>query len=141
MIYSEIAPDQTSHASPPSPTHMFNPHRYTPPTSPVYSTDSQATLYSLTSISINLKLQSSSLFISLPILPGGILLVTTDPQQHQPSDWIPILLILNFFKLHPCSTTADHIPETENLIVIQWFLNEPMPTSQQHKLVHCHLWS
>ena len=65
----------------PSHIHMFSPHRYMPPTSPACSTDSQASLYSLTSILINLKPQSSSLFISLPILPGSILLVRTDLQQ------------------------------------------------------------
>ena len=70
------------------------------PTSPTYSTDSQAALYSPTSILINLEPQSSPPFISLPILPGGILMVITDPQLCQRSDRIPILPIPNHFKLH-----------------------------------------
>ena len=133
LFDTEIAHDQTNQASPPPPIHVFNPHRYMPPTSPAYSTDSQATPYLPTSILINLKPQSSSLFISLPILLGGILSVITDPQQCQPLDWIPILLIPNNFKLHPHSyihTTIDHIPESENLEVVQWLLNDPMPTNR-----------
>ena len=79
----------------------------------------------------NLKVPHS-LFL-LPILPGSILLVITDPHQHQPLDWIPIQLITNHFKLHPCSytsTTVDHIPEAKTLEVVQQFLKEPMLTSQ-----------
>ena len=113
LFDTEAVSDQTNQASIPSPIHMFNAHRYTPPTSPAYSTDSQATLYLLTSILLNLEPQSSSLYISLPILPGCILLVISDPQQCQSSDWIPILMIPNHFKLHPCSyigTNIDHIP-------------------------------
>ena len=141
---TEIAPGQINQASPSSPIQVFNPQRYTLPTSPIYSTDSQATLYLLTSISISLKPQSSPPFISLPILPGGILTVITDPQQCQPLDGIPILPIPNHFMLHPHSyiyTTIKHIPEARYLEVIQQFLNEPMPTSQQLKLVHCHIQS
>ena len=101
--------------------HLYKyaiPQRYTPPTSHNYSTDSQETPYLLTSISFNIEPQSSPPFISLPILPGGILLVMRDLQQCQPSDGIPILLIPNHFKLHPCSyicTTIDLILEVRNL--------------------------
>ena len=73
LLDTETISDQIDQASPPSPIHMFNAHRYMAPASPVYSTDSQATPYLLTSISLHLKPQSSSLSISLPILPGGIL--------------------------------------------------------------------
>ena len=129
MIYLK----QRSPLIKPPKTHHFHTYRYKPPTSPQYSTASQATPYSPTSISINLKPQSSSLFISVSILPGGILSVVIDPQQCQPSNWIPILPIPNHFKLHPCSyiyTTIDHMPEAKNLEVVQQFLNKPMPTSQ-----------
>ena len=128
---TETISDQTDQVSSPSPIHMFNAHIYMPPTSPPHLTDSQATPYSLTSIKLHLKPQSSSLSISLPILPGSILSVIMDPQQCQPSDWIPILPILNHFKLHPHSYThTTVILEAGNLEVVQWFLNEPMPTSQ-----------
>ena len=83
LFDTKITPGQTNQASPPSPIPVSNAQRYMPPTSPTYSTDSQATLYLQTSISINLEPQSSSLFISLPILPGDILMVITDPQQCQ----------------------------------------------------------
>ena len=139
LFDTETVSDQTNQASSPSPIHVFNAHRYLPPTT--YSTDSQATPYLPTSISLNLVPQSSSLSISLTILPGSILSVITDPQQYQPLDWIPILPIPNHFKEHPHSyicTTIDHIPKAKILEVVQLFLKEPMPTSQQLKLVHRH---
>ena len=123
---------------------MFNMERYRLPSSPAYLTDRQATPYSPTSIKLHLEPHSSSLTISLPILPDSTLLVITDPQQRQPLEWIPILPISNHFKLHPHSythTTINHILEAESSEVVQWFLKEPSPTNQQLKLVHCHLWS
>ena len=108
--------DQANQASSPSPIHVLNTHRYIPPTSPAYTTDSQATPYSLTSISLHLKPLSSSLSNSFPLLPGSILLVITDPQQCQPLDWIPIQLIPNNSKLHPhsyISITISHITEAK----------------------------
>ena len=81
MIFfeTETVSDQSNHPSPTSPIQVFNAHRYTPPTAPVYLTDSQATPYSPTSVKLHLKPQSSSLSISLPIIPGGILMVIMDP--------------------------------------------------------------
>ena len=90
LFDTEIAPDQTDQAPPPSPIHAFNPHRYIPPTSPAYSTDSQATPY------------SPSLHLDQPQTPKFITLYFTAhptshnrPQQCQPLEWIPILLIPN----------------------------------------------
>ena len=102
---TETVSDQTNEASPPSPIHGFNVHRYMLLTTPAYSTESQATPYLLTSIKLHLKPHSSSLSISMPILPGSILLVIMDPQQCRPLDWIPILPIPNHFKQHPYSYT------------------------------------
>ena len=68
LFDTETISDQTNQVSPPSPIQVFNMHRYMLPTTPPYSTDSQATPYSLTSIKLHLKPQSSSLSISLPIL-------------------------------------------------------------------------
>ena len=74
----------------------------------MYLTGSKATPYLVTSISLQLKPQSLSPSISLPIIPGGIVSVIPDPQQCQPSDWVPILLIPNHFKLNPCSYYMHH---------------------------------
>ena len=80
LFDTETISDQTDQDSPPSPIQGLNVHRYMLPTSPTYLKDSQATPYLLTSISLHLKPQSSSFSISLPILPGGILSVITNPQ-------------------------------------------------------------
>ena len=133
LLDTETVSDQDNQASPPSPIHVFSPYHHTLPTSPAYSSDSQASPYSPTSISIHLEPQSSSSPISLPILLDGVLPVIPDPQQHQPSLWVPILPIPNHFKLHPHSyiyTTIDHLPNAKNLEVVQQFLNKPTPTSQ-----------
>ena len=133
LFDTEIAPGQINQASPSSPIQVFNRQRYTLSILPAYSTDSQTTPYLPTSILINLEPQSSPPFISLPLLPGGILTVITDPQQCQPSDGIPILPISNHSKLHPCSyicTTNDHIPRPEigshSAVLKQIFANQPM---------------
>ena len=83
LFDTETVSDQTDQASPASPIHVTKAHRYMPPTSPVYLTDSQETPYSLTFIELYLNPQSSSLSISLPILAGGILSVIMDPQHCQ----------------------------------------------------------
>ena len=104
-----------------------------PSTLPAYSTDSQTTPYLPTSSSIHLEPQSSTPYILIPIVLGDIKMVTTDHQQCQPLIWVPFPPIPNHLKLHPHSyicTTIDHLPNNENLDVIQQFLNKPTPTSQ-----------
>ena len=84
MIYlKETVSDQHNQSLSPSPIHIFNACNYTLPTSPAYSTDSQAIPYLPTSILIHLKHQSSSSPISLPILLDSFLPVISDHQQCQ----------------------------------------------------------
>ena len=121
LFDTETVSDQETHASPPLPLQGFNPYCYTLPASPAYSTDSQATPYSLTSILIHLQPHSSSRPISLPILLGSTLSVTMHPQQSKVLVWVPILPIPNHFKLYTDSyihTTIDHLPNAENLELI-----------------------